>query len=64
MPSAKAWDNWPRALGARVHQLDATATYILFPTPAVTGGILNFVVGFGVVALLILVLTRGRLGYR
>jgi len=42
----------------------AVATYILFPAPAVTGGIANFVIGFGVTALLILALTRGRLGYR
>src|SRR5215218_983173 len=42
----------------------AVAVYGLFPAPAVTGGITNFVIGFGVAALLILALTRGRLGYR
>lgn len=41
----------------------ATATYVLFPAPAVTEGFADFVVGFGAVALLIVVLTRGRLGY-
>jgi len=38
--------------------------YALFPTPAVTGGIANVGIGFGVAALLIVALTRGRLGYR
>ena len=38
--------------------------YILFPAPAVTGGILNFVIGFGAVALMVVALTQGRLGYR
>lgn len=42
----------------------AVVTYILFPAPAVTGGSLNFVIGFGVAALLILALTRGRPGYQ
>jgi uncharacterized protein len=42
----------------------ATATYILFPAPTVTGGIMNFVIGFGVAAMVIVALTRGRLGYR
>jgi len=42
----------------------ATAVFILFPAPAVTEGFANFVIGFGVVALLIVALTRGRLGYR
>ena len=42
----------------------AAAVYGLFPAPGVTGGIVNFVIGFGVVALVILALTRGRLGYR
>ena len=41
----------------------ATA-YNLFPIPAVTEGFANFVVGFAALALVILVLTRGRLGYR
>jgi CAAX protease family protein len=41
----------------------ATAVFLLFPAPAVTEGFANFVVGFGAVALLIVVLTRGRLGY-
>ena len=42
----------------------AVAVYALFPAPAVTGGITNVVIGFGVAALLIVVLTRGHLGYR
>src|SRR5215210_6057491 len=42
----------------------AVAVYGLFPAPAVTEGITNVVIGFGVVALLIVALTRGRLGYR
>jgi len=42
----------------------AVSMYALFPTPAVTDGIANVVIGFGVAALLIVVLTRGRLGYR
>ena len=42
----------------------AVAVFGLFPAPAVTGGITNFVIGFGVVALVIVALTRGRLGYR
>jgi uncharacterized protein len=42
----------------------AVAMYILFPAPAVTGGILNFVIGFGAVALMVVALTRGRLGNR
>jgi membrane protease YdiL (CAAX protease family) len=36
----------------------------LFPAVGATGMILGFTVGLGVVALLILVLTRGRLGYQ
>ena len=42
----------------------AVAVYALFPAPAVTGGITNVVIGFGVAALLIVILTRGHLGYR
>jgi uncharacterized protein len=42
----------------------AAAVFGLFPAPAVTSGITTFVIGFGVAALLILVVTRGRLGYR
>ena len=38
--------------------------YDMFPIPAVTKGFANFVVGLGVLALLILLLTRGRLGYQ
>ena len=38
--------------------------YDMFPIPAVTRGFANFVVGIGVLALLILLLTRGRLGYQ
>ena len=41
----------------------ATA-YDLFPVPAVTEGFANFVIGFAALALVILVLTRGHLGYR
>jgi membrane protease YdiL (CAAX protease family) len=41
----------------------ATA-FDLFPVPAVTEGFANFVIGFAALALVILVLTRGRLGYR
>src|SRR5215207_3865380 len=42
----------------------AVSVYALFPAPAVTGGITNVVIGFGVAALLVVALTRGRLGYR
>jgi membrane protease YdiL (CAAX protease family) len=42
----------------------AAAVYGLFPAPAVAGGITNFVIGFGVAAVVVVVLTRGRLGYR
>ena len=42
----------------------AVSMYDLFPAPAVTGGITNVVLGFGVAALVIVALTRGRLGYR
>jgi uncharacterized protein len=42
----------------------AASVYGIFPAPAVTGGILSFVIGFGVAALVIVALTRGRLGYR
>jgi membrane protease YdiL (CAAX protease family) len=40
------------------------AVYTLFPARAVTGSIAGFVIGFGVAAVVIVVLTRGRLGYR
>src|SRR5215213_1330645 len=42
----------------------AVSVYALFPAPAVTGGITNAVIGFGVAALVIVALTRGHLGYR
>jgi len=42
----------------------AVAVYGLFPTPAVTSGITNFVIGFGVAAVVVVALTWGRLGYR
>jgi membrane protease YdiL (CAAX protease family) len=42
----------------------AAAVFSLFPAPAVTEGITRFVISFGLVALVILVLTRGHLGYR
>jgi len=38
--------------------------YDLFPAPSVIEGITNVVVGFGVAAVVVVVLTRGRLGYR
>jgi multisubunit Na+/H+ antiporter MnhC subunit len=38
--------------------------YGLFPAPAVTEGITSFVIGFGVAALVVVLVTRGRLGYR
>jgi membrane protease YdiL (CAAX protease family) len=44
--------------------MGVASAYDLFPTPSVTEGFANFVIGFGVAALLIVVLTRGRLGYR
>ena len=43
--------------------VSAVSMYDLFPAPAVTGGITNVVLGFAVAALLIVALTRGRLGY-
>jgi len=42
----------------------AVAVYGLFPTPAVTSSITNFVIGFGVAAVVVVALTRGRLGYK
>ena len=42
----------------------AVSMFALFPAPSVTEGITNVVIGFGVAALLVMVLTRGRLGYR
>ena len=44
--------------------ISAVAMYDLFPAPSVTEGITNVVVGFGVAAVVVVVLTRGRLGYR
>jgi membrane protease YdiL (CAAX protease family) len=44
--------------------MSAVAMFDLFPTPAVTGGITNFVIGLSVAALVVVALTRGRLGYR
>ena len=41
----------------------ATA-YDLFPVPAVTDGFANFVIGFGAAAVVVVALTRGRLGHR
>jgi membrane protease YdiL (CAAX protease family) len=40
------------------------SAYDLFPTPSVTEGFANFVIGFGAAAVVIAALTRGRLGYR
>ena len=42
----------------------AATVFGLFPAPTVTGGIAQFVIGFGLVALVVMALTRGRLGYR
>lgn len=44
--------------------VSAVSMFDLFPAPAVTGGINNVVLGFGVAALVIVALTRGRLGNR
>jgi membrane protease YdiL (CAAX protease family) len=44
--------------------ISAVAMYDLFPAPSVTEGITNVVVGFGVTAVVLVVLTRGGLGYR
>ncbi|MCA1727863.1 MAG: CPBP family intramembrane metalloprotease [Actinobacteria bacterium] len=44
--------------------ISTAIVYDLFPAPSVTGGITNFVVGLGVAALVIVVLTRGHLSYR
>ena len=44
--------------------MGVASAYDLFPIPAVTDGFANFVIGFGIAALVILSLTRGRLGYR
>ena len=44
--------------------MGVASAYDLFPTPSVTEGFANFVIGFGVAALVIACLTRGRLGYR
>jgi membrane protease YdiL (CAAX protease family) len=43
---------------------DAFFTQRLFPAPIVTDSLLPFVIGFGATALLLVVLTRGRLGYQ
>jgi membrane protease YdiL (CAAX protease family) len=40
------------------------AVYTLFPAPVVTGSITGFVFGFGVAAVVVVILTRGRLGYQ
>jgi hypothetical protein len=37
---------------------------LLFPVPIVTNRDLALLIGFGVLALLIIILTRGRLGYQ
>jgi uncharacterized protein len=42
----------------------AVSMFALFPADAVTGGVANVAIGFGATSLLILALTRGRLGYR
>jgi membrane protease YdiL (CAAX protease family) len=44
--------------------MGVASAYDLFPTPSVTEGFANFVIGFGVAAVVIVSLTRGRLGYR
>jgi uncharacterized protein len=42
----------------------AAILYKVFPAKVVSGSLVNFVIGFGAVALLLVALTRGRLGYR
>jgi uncharacterized protein len=42
----------------------AVSMFALFPADVVTGGIANVAIGFGATSLLILALTRGRLGYQ
>jgi len=42
----------------------AASVFGLFPAPAMTSGSTVFVVGFGVAAVVVVALTRGRLGYR
>src|SRR5215207_11507533 len=44
--------------------ISAVAMYDLFPAPSVTEGITNVVVGLGVAAVVVVILTRGHLGYR
>jgi membrane protease YdiL (CAAX protease family) len=43
--------------------MSAVSVYELFPAPVVTGSVTNFVLGFGVAALVAVALTRGHLGY-
>jgi hypothetical protein len=43
---------------------DAFFTEQLFPAPIVTDSLLPTAIGFGMAALLLVVLTRGRLGYQ
>ena len=43
---------------------DAFFTERLFPAPIVTDSLLPIAIGFGMAALLLVVLTRGRLGYQ
>jgi membrane protease YdiL (CAAX protease family) len=43
---------------------DAFFTEQLFPAPVVTDSLLPTAIGFGLAALLLVVLTRGRLGYQ
>ena len=46
--------------------INAFGTFLVgvFPAPIVTGSVINFVIGFGVAALLVVVFTRGHLGYQ
>jgi membrane protease YdiL (CAAX protease family) len=49
---------------ASTDAFSAAILYKVFPAKVVSGSLVNFVIGFGVVALLLVALTRGRLGYR
>jgi uncharacterized protein len=42
----------------------AAILYQLLPAPVLTKSLISFGIGFGVAAVLIVALTRGRLGYR
>ena len=42
---------------------DAFFTYLLFTAPVVSDTLSTFVIGFGIVSILLIIFTRGRLGY-